>query len=336
MKLSLNWLKDYVPLDADRAELAHKLTMAGLEIESIEKAGGDTVFELEVTPNRADCLSILGLAREVSAVFDLPLREPKIKKHAIPSRKIPIAIADKNDCSAYLGTLIEGVSVGRSSAHIEQRISALGIRPISNLVDISNFCMMESGQPLHVFDFDRLDGGCIHVRRARKGEKIVTLDGIERDLDPSILIIADASQPVAIAGVMGGKHTEVGPQTRNVLLESAYFDPILIRRSVRKLGLGSDSSYRFERGVDPSGVVTTSNRAAQLILEIAGGKITAAGKAGSTLIKKSKPVTLSMDQASANIGMPVSTAKMKKLFKKLNFETVETETGLRVIPPSSR
>ncbi len=336
MKLSLNWLKDYVQHGAKADELAHKLTMAGLEIEAAEKVGKDTVFELEITPNRADCLSVVGLAREVSAVFDVPLKEPRIAARKGPSRKVPIAIADKGDCPLYLGTLVEGVSVGKAPARMQERLMAIGIRPISNLVDITNFCLMEYGQPLHVFDYDKLEGGSIEVRRARKGEKITTLDGIERDLDPTVLVIADAARPVAIAGIMGGKDTEVGPHTKNVLLESAHFDPILIRRASRKLGLSSDSSYRFERGIDPAGVARTSDRALQLILESALGKVTAQGRAGSTTIKKSKAVIVKCEDISAAIGMPLSSAKINKIFKKLGFSVEETARGLRVTPPPAR
>lgn len=336
MKLSLNWLRDYVEHGADEELLAHKLTMAGLEIEAVENVGGDTVFELEITPNRADCLSTIGLAREVSAVFDKPLKEPKISVPKIPARKVPISIADTGDCSLYLGTLIEGAAVGPAPEHIQSRLRAVGIRPISNLVDITNFCLMEYGQPLHVFDFDKLEGGRIEVRRARKGEKIVTLDGIERELDPSILVIADAVRPVAIAGIMGGKDTEVGPHTKNVLLESAHFDPILTRRASRKLGVSSDSSYRFERGIDPAGVARTSGRALQLILESAGGTAAGSGKAGSTVIKKGKAVSLSPEQVSDAIGMNVTGAKIKKIFKKLNFTVEPSARGLKVVPPSAR
>ena len=336
MKLSLNWLRDYVEHGANADELAHKLTMAGMEIEAVEKVGVDTVFELEITPNRADCLSTVGLAREVSAVFDKPLKEPKVKTPKIPGRKVPINIEDKADCSLYMGTLIEGVSVGASPDFITEPLLSIGIRPISNLVDITNYCLMEYGQPLHVFDYDKLEGGRIEVRRARKGEKIVTLDGIERELDPSILIIADAKRPVAIAGIMGGKDTEVSATTRNVLLESAHFDSILTRRASRKLGLSSDSSYRFERGIDPAGVTKTSQRALQLILECGGGNPAGQGKAGSTTVKKGKAVLLTPDQASHAIGMDLTPAKIKKIFKKLNFTLEETARGLKITPPSSR
>lgn len=336
MKLSLNWLRDYVDHGAKADELAHKLTMAGMEIESVEKVNGDTVFELEITPNRADCLSTIGLAREVSAVFDKPLKEPKVTGPRIPRRKVPITIVDKADCPFYMGTLIEGVTVGASGAHIQKRLSSVGIRPISNLVDITNFCLMEYGQPLHVFDFDKLEGGRIEVRRARKGEKILTLDGVERELDPSILVIADAARPVAIAGIMGGKDTEVTVSTRNVLLESAHFDPILIRRASRKLGLSSDSAYRFERGIDPAGVAKTAERALQIILESAGGSPAGEGKAGSAAVKKGKAVPLTVADVSHAIGMDLTPAKVKKIFKKLNFTLEDGARGWKVTPPTSR
>lgn len=336
MKISLNWLKDYVKPGVTKEILTHKLTMAGLEVESVSVGDGDTVIELEITPNRADCLSLVGIAREVSAVLNKPLMEPKIKSIKYPANKIPIDIQDTKDCQIYTGTLIENVSVWDSPKWIKERISSLGIRPISNLVDITNFCLMEYGQPLHAFDFDKLDGGSIQVRRAKKGEKIITIDGVERELDPSILVIADAKKPVAIAGIMGGASTEVTSSTKNVLLESAYFDPILTRRASRKLGLSSDSCYRFERGVDLAGVPKVSQRAANLILEMAGGKITKYGKFGAAAVKKQKAISLTLERINSYLGTQIPLTTVKKIMVQLNFSVTVAKGKLNVISPSSR
>src|SRR3989338_8110711 len=276
MKISYNWLKDYVAVGADAEKLAQRLTMAGLEVEKIENINGDMVFELEITPNRPDCLNHLGIAREVSAIFNKPLKSPKIKAPQSPKIKTDITISDKNDCSRYIGTVIENVRVKETPPWIKERLTAIGIRTINSVVDITNLVLMETGQPLHAFDYDKLAGGKIIVRRAKEGEVITTIDGAERKLHSSILVIADAKKPVAIAGIMGGKDTEVTEMTKNILLESACFDPILIRRAARALGLFSDSSYRFERGVDLDGVNSGSARATDLILELAGGSVTAA------------------------------------------------------------
>jgi len=336
MKISLNWLKDYVKPGVTKEILTHKLTMAGLEVENVSDVEGDTVFELEITPNRADCLSQVGIAREISAVLNKPLIEPKIKPIKFPTNKLSITIQDTKDCQIYMGMLIENVSVQNSPSWIKERISSLGIRPISNLVDITNFCLMEYGQPLHVFDFDKLDGGSIQVRRAKKGEKLITIDGVERELDSSILVIADAKKPVAIAGIMGGASTEVTSSTKNVLLESAYFDPILTRRASRKLGLSSDACYRFERGVDLAGVNKVSQRAANLILEIAGGKITKYGKSGATTVKKQKAISLTLERINSYLGTQIPLTTVKKIMVQLNFSVTVVKGKLNVIAPLSR
>ena len=197
MKLSLNWLKRYIDHGLAPNELRQRLTMAGLEVESVDKIGDDTVFEIEVTPNRPDCLNILGLAREVSAITDKDLVQPLANEYD-DAGEVDITIEDPVGCGRYIGTLIEGIQLKTIPPEYSQLLQAMGLKPISNIVDITNFVMFEVGQPLHVFDFDKLAGGKIIVRRARKGEKIVTLDDVERELDTSILVIADEKKPVAI------------------------------------------------------------------------------------------------------------------------------------------
>lgn len=338
MKVSLNWLKDYVTTGISSEKLAHKLTMAGLEVEKASSFGGDSVFELEITPNRPDCLSMLGIAREVAAILSKTRRIPKTKKRLWPKKKTVITISDKQGCSRYIGTVIENIVIKNGGEKMTKRLSASGMKPVNNIVDITNFCLMETGQPLHAFDYDKLIGGKIVVRRAAEGEKITTIDGVERKLNSSILVIADEKRPVAIAGIMGGKETEVTKSTKNILLESAHFDPILIRRTSRKLGLSSDSSYRFERGVDPDMVEGGANRALDLILKSAGGKITR--RLDCAPLKKKilkQPIIISKDQINDRIGALLTTARCRSILTKLDFKITVTKAGaFKVTPPSFR
>lgn len=338
MKVSLQWLKDYVAIDLPVDKLAHRLTMAGHEVKQQESLDGDTVFEIEITPNRPDCLNMLGLARELSAILNRPLRLPKVRKFKIPTSACPVTIEDPKACGRYVGAIIEDVSVRPAPSEVKKKIQAIGMRPINNVVDLTNFCLMESGQPLHAFDYDKLIGGRIIVRRARAGEKIITLDGVERTLNPSILVIADAERPVAIAGIMGGKDAEVTENTQRILLESAWFDPILIRRAGRSLGLSSDSSYRFERGVDLENGDRGAQRAISLILDIAGGQL----KAYKDVFPKRKKsaarkIRISQDEIKKLLGAESFPAgKTKTILQKLGFRVSMKGKSLQLIPPSFR
>ncbi len=339
MKISLTWLKEYISIKISPEKLAGKLTMAGLEVERIARAvGGDTHFELEVTPNRPDCLNYLGIARELSAIFNLSLKFPKIKSCKLPKQKTNITIEDPKSCFRYIGTLIQNVNIAPSPNWLKRHLASMGSRAINNVVDLTNFCLFETGQPLHAFDFDKLHGGKIIVRRAKPGETLVTIDGIERKLDPSILVIADADRPVAIAGIMGGKATEVTASAKNILLESAYFDPVIIRRGARSLGLSSDSSYRFERGVDQSGAPNGSARAAALILALAGGSISAYR---DLLLSKEKltkkEIRLSLEQINARLGATLTSKQCQNVLEKLGCRvTLGHKKFLHVVPPGFR
>ncbi len=238
----------------------------------------DAVLVLDLTPNRADCMSISGLAREVAAIFDRrvkavppePAEDPGL---AATSDKVQVVIEDPDLCPRYSARLVTGVKVGQSPLWLQARLRAAGMRPINNIVDITNYVMLEYGQPLHAFDFDRLAEGRIIVRRARDGERIVTLDGQERQLDSDMLVIADPSGPVAVAGVMGGMDSEVREDTVKVLLESAHFEGRSVRRTSRRLGVPSEAAARFDRGVDPKGTVRALDRAAELLVKYAGGRV---------------------------------------------------------------
>ena len=338
MKISLNWIKDYVEVKIPPGSLADKLTMAGLEVENVSLVRGDTIFEVEVTPNRPDCLNMIGIAREISAVLNKELALPRTGKLSKVDAVCDIKIEDKKGCLRYIGTVVENISIQQAPKELLKRINSLGLREINNIVDITNFCLLETGQPLHAFDYDKLAGGRIIVRRAKDGEKIVTIDDIERALDPSILVIADAEKPVAIAGIMGGKETEVTASTRNILLESAYFDPIIVRKASRKLGLSSDSSYRFERGVDYPTVENCSNRALSLILKEAGGKIVKSSDIKVTgRNKAAKEIVIEKEKIDSFLGTDTSVTQCKNIFDKLGFDVkVDKQKVFTIVPPSFR
>jgi phenylalanyl-tRNA synthetase beta chain len=336
MKLSLNWLKDYIDPKLSTEELIERLTMAGLEVELVEASGADKVLELEITPNRPDCLSILGLAREIGAITGRSVNPPKIKKFKTKVLKDLVHIEDKKDCSRYIGTLIRDVQIKDAPQGMKARLSALGINAINNAVDITNFVLMETGQPLHAFDHDKLSGGKIIVRRAKAGETIVTLDGIERKLDASILVIADTQKPVAIAGIMGGRDTQISAGTRNILLESAHFDMGLIRRACRSLGLRSDSSYRFERNVNFDGVLTGADRATDLLLELAGGRLDGRKEALARTKNFAIKIPVKVLDIESLLGVKVTPAKAKAWLGKLGFKVTAKAGTLIVTPPGNR
>ena len=320
MKLSLNWLKDYIDPKLSTEALVDRLTMAGLEVEAIEASGADTVLEIEITPNRPDCLNTLGLAREIGAITGNAVRNPKIRNFKTSSLKNLIHIENKKDCSRYIGILIKDVQIKDAPKEMKQRLESLGINAINNAVDVTNFVLMEMGQPLHAFDYDKLAGGKITVRRAHAGESIITLDGIERKLDPSVLVIADAKKPVAIAGIMGGRDTQITADTKNILLESAHFDMGLVRRSSRSLGLRSDSSYRFERNVNVEGVLTGADRATDLLLQLTGGRLSGRAEISSNTKNNAAKIKIKIADIEALLGLPITPLKVKTWLSRLGFE----------------
>jgi phenylalanyl-tRNA synthetase beta chain len=276
MKVLYNWLRELVNVTAPAADLRTRLALSGLAIDSIEESAAGPVLDAEVTANRPDCLGHYGVAREVAAIYRLPVKPPEIKlnesaEKAAGATHIDIEAPDL--CGRYTARVLRGVKIQPSPDWLRRRLEAIGQNSINNVVDVTNYVMFELGQPLHAFDLDKLAERRIVVRRARPGEKIRTLDGVERALATDMCVIADASQTVAIAGVMGGADSEIGFSSRNILLESAWFDPISVRRTSKALGLRTEASYRFERGADPEMPETASRRAAQLINELAGGEV---------------------------------------------------------------
>ncbi len=274
MIISHNWLNEFVPLDMQVGELTDRLTMSGLNLEGVENVDGDSAIDLEVTSNRPDCLGHIGVAREVGVLFGLPLSIPEAEVSTGAEKTADVTSVEiecPDLCPQYVARVIKGVTVGPSPTWIQSRLRTLGITPINNIVDITNYVLMECGQPLHAFDFDKLDGKRIVVRRAREGEKIEAIDHKTYSLTSDMCVIADAERPVAIGGVMGGASTEISARTQNVLVETANFAPLAIRGAARKLSLFSDSSYRFERGVDEQQLLWASNRCCELILATSGG-----------------------------------------------------------------
>jgi len=272
MLISVNWLKELIDIDCTPQELAERLTRAGNAVEGIEKIGDDYVLDLDLTSNRADCLSHLGIAREISAITGktICLATPESSLPSTTS-KAPVTLDAADLCKRFTARIIRGVKVGPSPEWLVKRLEAVGERSINNIADVTNYVMHELGQPMHSFDLDKLAENRIVVRRAKDGEKITTLDEVERNLDASMLAICDAEKPVAVAGVMGGFDSGISDATSNVLLEVAYFDRASIRRTSRTLKLNSEASQRFERGVDIENLIRASDRATQLILELAGG-----------------------------------------------------------------
>jgi phenylalanyl-tRNA synthetase beta chain len=259
------------------ARVGERLTAAGIPLDGLEHHGDDSLYDFDIFTNRPDCMNHVGLAREYAALTGTPLRPPaaSIPPGGRPTQEVAsVAIEAPDLCARYAARCVLGARVGPSPDWLRRRLEAIGQRPINNVVDATNFVLWELGHPLHPFDLDRLEGHRIVVRRARAGERLRTLDGVERELTPEMLVIADATRPVALAGIMGGEASEIGERTKNVLLESAWFEPVPVRRAARALGLRTDASHRFERGADPEGVIAALDRAAQIILETAGGSVT--------------------------------------------------------------
>ena len=342
MKVTQSWLKDFVEIKLSPKALADNLTMAGLEVTSLEEKEGDFVFEIEVTSNRPDWLSVIGIAREVGAITGkklkalqaasckLQAKTKSLRPEACGLKPFSIQVENRKDCPLYTATIIEGVKVVASPEWMQKRLRAIGLRPINNIVDITNYVLYETGQPLHAFDLDKIIAHQrtsapahqleIVVRRAKNGEEITTIDGVTRKLDTEILVIADSDRPIAIAGIIGGKDTEVSEETKNILLESAGFSPTLVRRGARKLGVSTDSSYRFERKVDPQGVTLAAQRAAELITKLAGGKISY--KCQSVKVSKcqEKKIKLSIEKSERILGIALPTAKIKQILAALGFK----------------
>ena len=288
----------------------------------------DEIFEIAITPNRPDCLSIFGIAREVASILGKKLKSAEFcvdESSTGTSKLVKININDPSGCPRYTCRVIEDVQIGPSPDWLKNRLQASGIRSINNVVDITNFVLLEFGQPLHAFDYDLLEEKSINVRFAKKEELLTILDGQERKLTKNDLVICDGDVPIALGGVMGGLNTEVSEKTRNVLLESAYFDPVTIRKTSKRTGFKSESSYRFERGVDPNNVVFALDRAAFLIVELTGGKLAKAAIDVYPSPIEPKEVNLSVSKVNEILGIEISSNEITDILKPLEFEVLEAD-----------
>ena len=356
MLVSWNWLKQYVTLDMPLAELERRLMMAGLNHESTEEVGGDLAVDFEVTSNRPDCLGHIGIAREIAVLWGKELkvpaaRPPEAKTPAGELAKVRIECPDL--CFRYIARVMRGVKIGPSPSWMARRLETIGLTPINNVVDVSNYVLMECGQPLHTFDFLKLKGREIVVRRPRPGETIEAIDHKTYELSPDMCIIADAEDAVAIGGVMGGAATEVSETTTDILVEAAEFDPVSIRNTARQLNLHSDSSYRFERQVDPEGLDWASRRCCELIIELGGGELAAGSVDVGRQPREREPVVLRFSQLKRILGIDVPPSRVREILLALgNVEATDnknwasraqkaaaiaaTGESTTVIPPSWR
>jgi phenylalanyl-tRNA synthetase beta chain len=330
MKISLNWLNDYIEIGDPVNEIAETLSDLGLPCEGIEHLDDDTVIDVEITSNRGDCLSLIGIARELAAAKGGQLKTPEVApdesdKDVTEFAGVEIAVPEL--CGRYTARIIEAVKIGPSPNWLSKRVEAVGLRSVNNVVDATNYAMIETGQPPHAFDFDKIADGKIIVRKAVAGERIVSIDGTTCELNPDMMIIADPNGPVAIAGVMGGLETEVSEATTTILLEDAYFDPTSIRKTSRKLALPSEAAYRFERIVDIEMIDWASKRTAQLITQVAGGKIAR----GVVDIYPEKPakneVKLRLSRLNNLLGIEIPPEEVIRILSALSFKP-QSKDGL--------
>ena len=349
MKLSRDWLSDYIDLsDLSDEALGTRFTEIGHAVESMEKHGDDTVFDLEITTNRVDAMSHLGMARELAAALGRDLKnvapalkpatgqtDPSAALRGGTTSDVKIRIDAPDMCSRYTGLVIRGVKIRPSPDKVRRRLEAVGLRAINNVVDATNYVMLAAGHPLHAFDLDKLADKTIIVRQGERGEKMRSLDGETRAIDLDTVVIADSKHAVALGGIIGGAESEIGETTKNVLLECAWFNPSVVRRTARRLGIKTDASYRFERRVDPNDTVTAAQLTAAMIVESAGGTAEAPI---DVVARRAEPKTLRLrnERLKAASEGVVSSDFALKLFLRLGFETTSTPEGTMVVVPTFR
>ena len=354
MKLSPQWIRDFVGIPVDNGRLAEDLTGIGIAVEGISGEGADTVYEMEIGTNRPDAMNHYGVAREAAAFYGVALKtigtsaakaaptdgsnaalkrsstqNPSGTTEGVPfqsktaaSNAFPIDIDDKDGCARYTGQIVRGVKITNSPEHIASRLALVDQRAINNAADASNYTLWEMGHPTHAFDLDLLQGGKIIVRRARDGETLKTLDGVDRKLSPEDLIIADANRPVALAGVMGGFDTMITEKTKNVLIESAWFDPVAVRKTAKRHGLHTDASHRFERGADYGATPLACALVAQRIVESGGGELDGSQIDAVAREIDQAPVVLRISQVHRILGSKLETLQVLAILKRLGFESV--------------
>lgn len=324
MKLSLEWLKDHIRTDLSVQEISQRFTAAGHAVDGIEEIEGDTVFDIDICTNRPDCMNARGLARELAAVTGEPLTDlaPLLALQEGPekaAKQIDIQIHEPSLCHRFMARVVTGVRMGPSPDWLASRLRRVGLRPLNNLVDITNYVMLELGHPLHAFDLSTLRGRQLHIRRAQAGERLKTLDGSERTLEDWMILIADGERPISLAGIMGGHDTEISDSTTDVLLEAAWWDPVTIYRTGRALGVSSDASYRFERGTDVERCEAALNRAAVLVTEIAGGQLHRGAVDLYPTKHEPRKVKLRLERLCRLLGMEVKPEEVTDTLQNLGF-----------------
>src|SRR5579863_2807688 len=323
MKLSPHWIREFVDLAVDDHRLAEDLTSVGIAAEGISGSGADTVFEMEIGTNRPDAMNHYGVAREAAAVYGLALKpiEPKLPA-TTDKANFPIIIEEPDLCPRFSAQVIRGTRIISSPEKVAHRLQLLDQRPISNAVDATNYVLWEIGKPTHVFDQDLLEGGKLIVRKARDGETLKTLDGVERKLTSEDLVVCDAKKPVGLAGVMGGYDTMITEKTRNIVIESAWWDPVTVRKMSRRHGLHTDASHRFERGADFESTVLSCDLVAEMILQSGGGELL--GGVVDVVARKMDQalIVLRVAEVWRILGSKLKEADMLRILKRLGFECV--------------
>ncbi|MFM8532705.1 MAG: phenylalanine--tRNA ligase subunit beta [Acidimicrobiia bacterium] len=338
MKVPLSWVREFVDVTASAEEIGTLMGVRGLALEGLETYGDDVVMDFDVTANRPDCMSVVGIAREIATAYGLPLLAPSGNGPAEAGRRnagLKVSIEDPELCGRYVGAVAD-VTVGPAPQWMQDRLTMCGVRPISNIVDITNYVLLELGQPMHAFDATTLRGGEIRVRRARAGETIKTLDGKSRTLSDDMLVIADAERAEAIGGVMGGAESEVNHATAQIVFEAAWFKPGSVRATSKKLGLKTEASMRFERGMDITAPARAMARACDLLEQIGGGKAT--GVVTDEYPAGYQPKTMRLDRAriSGLLGMDVPGAAVERILTSLGFRVSASAAGWDVGPPAWR
>ncbi|MGH9862323.1 MAG: phenylalanine--tRNA ligase subunit beta [Candidatus Acidiferrales bacterium] len=342
MKILFEWLKEFVDVNVPLPQLLRDLTQAGVAVDSVGEAdnGSGTLLDLEITTNRPDLLSHYGVAREIAALYAKPLKpiNPTPAEAAdVVSGVAQVEIATPELCHRYVALVLRHLTVAPSPPWLAQRLEAGGIASINNIVDVTNYVLLELGHPTHAFDLDTLEGRRIVVRTAKPGERLVTLDGAARHLKPTHLVIADARRPVALAGVMGGAETEISLRTKNVLLESAWFEPLNVRRTAKEFGLRTEASYRFERGMDLEAPLTAARRCAELFLQLAGGELLAGALDAYPWPWEAPVIRLRQSEIERILGEPLPGAEVERILTALSFKgTRAGDDSWQVVPPSWR
>jgi len=343
VKISPQWLREFVELKVDNRQLAEDLTRTGTAVESVSGAGDSAIFEMEITTNRVDAMNHYGVARECSAIYDAGLKPFQAKLPAAKKGNLfPIEIREPEMCARFSARAVRGIRVDVSPAKIAARLERMDASSINSVVDASNYTLIEMGHPTHAYDLDLLEGGKIIVRRARAGETLKTLDGIERKLHTEDLVIADAKKPVGLAGVMGGFDSMITQKTQNILIEAAWFDPAPIRKTSRRHGMHTDASHRFERGADREAPLAACDRVAQLILESSGGELV--GEAHDVVARKLRPavIPLRAREWQRILGEAIAEKEVRRMLTRLGFEVKrKSKAGggdgeLSVVAPSWR